>query len=79
MPMPTFGDVRFMNSSNLTLKYSNPIFSTGYVRKRPLEITIEFTGLHPGHEYEAYFYCMNMNEVFSPNASKLYFRTKGTG
>jgi hypothetical protein len=77
MPMPTFNDVRFKNSSNITLKHSHPIFSTGYVRKRPMEIIIEFAGLKPGHEYEAYFYSMNMNEIFSPNASKLYFRTKG--
>ena len=77
MPVPTFRDVRYMNATNETLKYSNPIFSVGYVRKKPLEITIEFSGLLPGHEYEAYFYSMNMNEIFSQNASKLYFRTKG--
>lgn len=40
-----------------------------------MEVTWEQTGLLPNHDYDIYFYLMNMNQIPSIDPAKLRFRT----
>lgn len=73
---PTFSDVRFQKF-NTTLSYSNPIYNVFYVKQIPTIVEFVVSSLNPGHDYESFFFIMNMNKVYNENFTKLYFRTNG--
>ena len=73
---PTFSDVRFQKF-NTTLSYSNPIYNVFYVKQIPTIVEFVVSSLNPGHDYESFFFIMNMNKVHNDNFTKVYFRTNG--
>lgn len=73
---PTFSDVRFQKF-NTTLSYSNPIYNVFYVKQIPTVVEFVVSTLEPGHDYESFFFIMNMNKIHNDNFTKLYFKTNG--
>ena len=73
---PTFYDVRYQKFNN-TLSYSNPMYNVFYVKQIPTVVEFVVSFLNPGHDYESFFFVMNMNKIHNDNFTKLYFRTKG--
>jgi len=76
MPDPIFTDVMNENP-NTTLNYSNNIYGVTYIKTIPSENEFTISGLTPGHDYEIFIFIMNMNKLFNPNFTKIYFRTNG--
>ena len=76
MPDPIFDNVR-KATPNTTLNYSNNLYGVTYIKTEPTQTQFTISELTPGHDYEIFIYIMNMNKLFNPNFTKLYFRTNG--
>lgn len=76
MPDPLFDDVR-LAKENTTLNYSNNFYGVTYIKTIPSEVFFTIDGLNPGHDYEIFIFIMNMNKLYNPNFTKMYYQTNG--
>lgn len=76
MPEPLFSDVQ-SQAFNETLNYSDPVYGVTYIKNTARDVDFTLTRLTPGISYTIYFYIMNLNKVFNPQAYQLNFTTDG--